>query len=113
MNYIENFFAKYSEEKITKWFHKICFAEALSWLFLFSAMIWIRYDREGILPTIYIIIVGNIHGLFFTLYLLLIIPARKIFKWDDEDFVFALISAFFPFATTWVEKKLARFDREE
>ncbi len=113
MNFIENFFAKYSEEKLIKWFHQICFAEALSWLFLFSAMIWIRYDREGILPTIYIIIIGNIHGLFFTLYLFLIIPARKIFKWDDEDFVFALISAFFPFATVWVEKKLARLDREE
>ena len=113
MNFIENFFAKYSEEKLTMWFHQICFAEALSWLFLFSAMIWIRYDRDGILPTIYIIIIGNIHGLFFTLYLLLIIPSRKIFKWDDEDFVFALISAFFPFATIWVEKKLAHLDREE
>ena len=113
MNFIENFFAKYPEEKIIKWFKQISTLEAISWALLFSAMIWIRYDREGLLPTIYIIIIGNIHGLFFTLYLLLILPAKKIFKWDDEDFVFVLISAFFPFATIWVEKKLARFGREE
>lgn len=113
MNIVEKFLAKYPEEKIIGWFKKICLLEAISWALLFSAMVWIRTDREGLLPTIYIIIIGNLHGLFFTLYLLLIAPARKIFHWDDEDFVFAILSAFFPFATIWVDKKLARFDREE
>ena len=80
MNFIENFFAKYSEEKIIKWFKQICVAEAISWALLFSAMVWIRYERDELLPTIYIIIIGNIHGLFFTLYLLMIVPAKKIFK---------------------------------
>ncbi|MBU8884162.1 DUF3817 domain-containing protein [Kaistella sp. DKR-2] len=112
MNSIEKYFAKYPEEKLVKWFKQICLAEAVSWFFLFTAMIWIRYDREGLLPTIYIIIIGNIHGLFFTLYLLLLMSARKIYNWDDEDSVFALVSAFFPFATIWIDKKLARFDRE-
>ena len=112
MNFIENFFAKYSQEQIVKWFRQVCLAEAISWFFLFTAMIWIRYERDELLPTIYIIIIGNIHGLFFTLYLLLLVPTRKIFKWDDEDSVFSLISAFFPFATIWIDKKLARFDRE-
>ncbi|WP_304342871.1 DUF3817 domain-containing protein [Chryseobacterium koreense] len=112
MEVVNKFLAKHGEEKIIKWFKKVCELEAISWALLFSAMIWIRYDRDGLLPIIYIATIGNIHGLFFTLYLLLILPARKIFKWDDEDFVFALISAFFPFATIWIEKKLARFDRE-
>lgn len=113
MQFIENFFNKYSQQQIINWFKKICLAEALSWLFLFSAMVWIRYDRDGLLPTIYIIIIGNIHGLFFCLYLLLLFNARKIYKWDEEDTVFALLGAFFPFATIWVDKKLARFDRED
>lgn len=112
MNVIEKFFSKYPQDKIVSWFKTICVAEAVSWFFLFTAMIWIRYDREGLLPTIYIIIVGNIHGLFFTLYLLMILPMRKIYDWDDEDTVFALVSAFFPFATIWIEKKLAKFNRE-
>lgn len=112
MEFLERFFSKYDDEKIIRWFKNICVAEAVSWLLLFSAMIWIRYDREGLLPTIYIIIMGNIHGLFFTLYLLTVWPAKKIFRWDDEDFIFALIAAFFPFATIWIDKKLARFNRE-
>lgn len=113
MKFIENFFSKYPDNKLSLWFKHVCIAEMISWCLLFSAMIWIRYDRGGLFPTIYIIIIGNIHGLFFSLYLLLLIPARRIFKWDDEDTVFALIAAFFPFATIWVEKKLARFNREE
>ncbi|WP_124641101.1 MULTISPECIES: DUF3817 domain-containing protein [Amniculibacterium] len=112
MNFIEKYLSKYSEEQIIRWFRKICLAEAISWALLFSAMVLIRMYRDELLPTIYIIVIGNIHGLFFTLYLLLMLNVRKIFKWDDEDFVFALISAFFPFATIWVDKKLAQFDRE-
>ena len=113
MQFIENFFAKYSQEQIHKWFKQVCLAEAISWLFLFSAMIWIRYKPDELLPTIYIIIIGNIHGLFFTLYLLLLFNAKKMYKWDDEDTVFALSAGFFPFATIWVDKKLAHFNREE
>lgn len=112
MKILEKFFSKYPDEKIIRWFRKVCLLEAISWALLFSAMIWIRYQPGELLPTLYIILVGNIHGLFFTLYLLLILPTRKIFHWDDEDFVFALISAFFPFATIWIDKKLAKFDRE-
>ncbi len=113
MKFIETFFAKYSTEKIIKWFKQICLAEAVSCFLLYCvAMVWKRYDPDGLASTIVIIIIGNIHGLFFTLYLLLLIPARKIFEWDDEDTVFALLAAFFPFATIWIDKKLARFDRE-
>ena len=113
MNIIEKYFAKYPEDKIIKWFKQICVAEAVSWLLLFTAMTWIRTDHDGLLPTIYIIVIGNIHGLFFSLYLLLLLPVKKIFRWDDEEVIFALMSAFFPFATIWVEKKLIRKNRDE
>ena len=60
MEVIENsfFLSKYSQEKLIKWFRQICIAEAISWLLLFSAMIWIREDKEGILPIIYISVMG-------------------------------------------------------
>lgn len=113
MDWLDRFFSKYPQDKIIQWFKKICVAEAISCFLLYGvAMVWKRYDSEGLLPTIFIIIVGNIHGLFFTLYLILCLPVRKIFNWDDEDFVFALLSAFFPFATIWVDKKLAKTDRD-
>jgi integral membrane protein len=112
MNFLENLFSKYPQDKVIKWFKQICLAEAISWFFLFTAMIWIRVDPDGILPIIYISTIGSIHGFFFTLYLIFLPAIRKIYNWDDEDTVFALISAFFPFATIWIDKKLARFDRE-
>ncbi len=113
MNIIEKYFSKYPEFKIIRWFKKICVAEAISWFLLFTAMIWIRTDHNGAFSTVYIIIIGNIHGLFFTLYLLLLLPAKKIYIWDDEEFIFALMAAFFPFATIWVDKKLGRKNRED
>jgi integral membrane protein len=112
MTILDNFFAKYPEEKILHWFKKICLAEAISWFFLFTAMFLIREKPEELFSTIYIILIGNIHGFFFSLYLLLLYSVRKTYQWDDEDFLFALIAAFFPFATIWIDKKLARFDRE-
>lgn len=112
MNFIENIFSKYPQEKVIKWFKQICLAEAISWFLLFTAMIWIRVEPQNIFAIIYISTIGSIHGLFFTLYLLFVPSVRKIFEWDDEDFVFSLIAAFFPFATIWIDKKLARFDRE-
>ncbi|SIQ02265.1 integral membrane protein [Chryseobacterium sp. RU37D] len=112
MNFLEQFFSKYPQEKVIKWFKHICLAEAISWFFLFTAMTWIRVDATGVLPIIYISTIGSIHGVFFTLYLLFLTSIRKIYIWDDEDSIFALIAAFFPFATIWIDKKLARFDRE-
>lgn len=112
MEFLENLFSKYSQEKIIRWFKQICLAEAISWFFLFTAMIWIRVEPESIFAIIYISTIGSIHGLFFTLYLLFVSSTRKIYSWDDEDSIFALIAAFFPFATIWIDKKLARFDRE-
>ena len=112
MEFIDRFFSKYPEEKIIRWFKDVCKYEALSWFVLIIAMIWKRYDTEGTFALVFMIIIGNIHGLFFTLYLLLTLPARKIFNWDDEDFVFSLLAAFFPFATMWVDKSLARKERD-
>lgn len=112
MNIIEKYYSKYPEEKLIKWFKHICFLEAVSWLLLFTAMIWIRLEPTGIFAIIYISTIGSIHGLFFTLYLILLPAIRKVYAWDDEDFVFALIAAFFPFATIWVDKKLGRKNRD-
>lgn len=110
MEFLNRFFAKYPEEKLIRWFKNIAVIEAVTWGFLIIGMVWKRYDPDGLGSLIYIISIGNIHGLFFTLYLILCLPARKIFSWDDEDFVFALLAAFFPFATIWAEKSLGKKD---
>ncbi|NAW49999.1 DUF3817 domain-containing protein [Elizabethkingia argentiflava] len=114
MKFINRFFNKYPEETVIKWFKNVCIAEAVSCFLLYGvAMVWKRYDPHGLYATLFIIIIGNIHGLFFTLYLLLCLPCRRIYTWDDEDFVFALLASLFPFATIWVDSALAKKDREE
>ncbi len=108
------FFDKYPEEKLIRWFKQVAVAEAITCFFLyFLAIPFKRYFPEELWSTIFIIIVGNIHGLFFVLYLVMCLPARKIYNWDDEDFVFALLASLFPFATVWVEKSLAKKDRTD
>lgn len=113
MNFIEKYYSKYPEAKIIRWFKQICVAEAISWFVLFTAMVLIRLDPEGIFAIVYISTIGSIHGLFFTLYLIFLPAIRKIYAWDDEDSIFALCAAFFPFATIWVDKKLLRKNRED
>lgn len=113
MNFVDQFFAKYPDKKLIKYFKFFAVAEAVTCFFLYLVAIPLkRYFPEELFATIFIIFVGNIHGLFFTLYLILCIPMRKIFQWDDEDFVFAILSAFFPFATIWIEKKYTKLDRD-
>lgn len=113
MEFVDRLIEKYGTEKITKWFKQVCIIEGLTCFLLYViAMPLKRYYPEADFALIFIIIAGNLHGLFFTLYLILALPARKLYNWDDEDFVFALLAAFFPFATIWVEKKLAKHDRE-
>jgi len=112
MNFIETFFSKYSDEKIISLFRNISKIEGITCFLLYLVAMPLKLYTKSDFSLIFMIIVGNFHGLFFILYLIYCIPARKIFKWDDEDFVFVLLSAFFPFATIWVEKKLAKFNRE-
>ncbi|WP_255424401.1 DUF3817 domain-containing protein [Apibacter sp. HY039] len=95
---------------IEKKFKIACYAECVSCVLLFFIAMPLKYSFHN---TILMIPAGIIHGIFFTAYLILAVLVRKIYKWDDEDFVFALMSAFFPFATLWVEKTLAKPDRNQ
>lgn len=113
MNIIEKYFSKHPEEKIIRLFKQICLSEAISWFFLFTAMVWIRIEPESVFAIVYISTIGSIHGLFFTLYLIFLPAVRKIYSWDDEDSIFALCAAFFPFATIWVDKKLTNKNRDQ
>ncbi|MCT6868974.1 DUF3817 domain-containing protein [Apibacter sp.] len=95
--------------KLEKYFNIACYAECVSCFLLFLVAMPLKYFLQN---TLLMIPVGMIHGLFFTVYIILSFRVRKIYKWDDEDFVFVLMSAFFPFATLWVEKKLAKTNRK-
>jgi integral membrane protein len=100
---------KYSQEQLIKYFKYACRAEFFSCILLFLIAMPLKYSYDWHLLMIPF---GVIHGACFSAYLLLSVSARKIYHWDDEDFVFALMAAFIPFATYWVEKHFAK-DRSD
>jgi len=94
-----------SQEKLIKYFKIACYAESISCFLLFFIAMPMKYSFDN---TILMFPVGIFHGLCFTLYIIFCVMVRKIYRWDDEDFVTSLMAAFFPLATIWVERSLAK-----
>ncbi|MFV0212613.1 DUF3817 domain-containing protein [Empedobacter falsenii] len=90
-----------SDEKLKKWFATACVWETVSYALLFLVAMPIKYQFDYVLPMPF---AGSFHGFWFTVYLLLLFKVRKIYKWDDEDFIIYIMYAFVPFATLAVHK---------
>lgn len=100
---INNYFNQIPISKRKKWFKNACIAEGITCVLLYLVGMPIKYEF-GIWW--HMIPIGCLHGAMFTWYLLLAPFVKKAYKWDDEDFIFIILAAFFPLATFWVEKKL-------
>ncbi len=103
-----NFLENWSNEKLIRQFKWACTAEGITCILLYLIAMPVKYQWDiwwQMIP------IGTIHGVAFTWYLILLYYVRKPLGWDDEDTLIAVLAAFFPFATFWVEKKLVR-DRE-
>lgn len=98
-------YASYSNTKLIKHFKWACVAEGITCILLYLIAMPIKY-QWGIWWQM--IPIGTLHGIMFTWYLVLTYYVRKPLHWDDEDTLFAVLSAFFPFATFWVEDSLVK-----
>lgn len=99
LKYIENL----PEEKLIKQFKYASIVEGITCILLYLIAMPIKYQFDiwwQMIP------IGTLHGIAFTWYLALIYFVKKPLNWDDEDFVIAILAAFFPFATFWVERNL-------
>ncbi len=99
MNGIDNT----SDQRNIRYFKWACTAEGISCILLYLIAMPMKY-QWGIWWQM--IPIGTLHGIFFVWYLIMINYVYKPLKWDDEDTVTAILAAFFPFATFWVEKKM-------
>ncbi|MRJ08956.1 DUF3817 domain-containing protein [Ornithobacterium rhinotracheale] len=99
------YFKNLPKDKLIKQFKAACIAEGITCILLYLVAMPIKY-QWGIFWQM--IPIGILHGIMFTWYLLLINDVRKALNWDDEDFVFAILAAFFPFASFWVEVDLVK-----
>ena len=100
---------KISDDTLKKWFKITCTWEAISCATLFLVAMPLKYQFGYILPMPF---AGCFHGFWFSAYLILLFATRKIYKWDDEDFIFYIMFAFIPFATLSLHSKIKEKDIE-
>jgi integral membrane protein len=87
-----------------KSFKTIAILEGISYLVLFSNMLFIKPSNHELYKTL-LFPIGMTHGLLFIGYILLAVLLIKPQKWNIKRSVFILIASLLPFATFFVEKK--------
>ena len=78
--------------------------EGISYLVLFSNMLFIKPTNIGLYKTL-LYPIGMSHGVLFIGYVLLAILLKNAQKWDFKTFGIILAASFLPFGTFYIEKK--------
>ena len=78
--------------------------EGISYLVLFSNMLFVKPNNFEVYKTL-LYPIGMTHGILFIGYILLAILLRKPQKWDLKTFGIILIASLVPFGTFYIEKK--------
>lgn len=78
--------------------------EGISYLVLFSNMLFIKTNNPELYHTI-LRPLGMTHGVLFVGYVLLAFLLKSAQKWDLKNFGIILIASVVPFGTFYIEKK--------
>ena len=87
-----------------KLFRIIAILEGISYLVLFSNMLFIKPSNFDLYKTL-LYPIGMTHGLLFIGYVLLACLLKNFQKWNLITFLFIIMASLLPFATFYVEKK--------
>lgn len=82
----------------------VAIIEGVSYLLLAVTMI-LKYRYDMPYPNL---VVGMIHGVFFILYVLMVLQVGYLRKWTLKKIFLALVASIIPFGTFYAEKKLFR-----
>lgn len=85
-------------------FRIIAFLEGISYLALFSNMLFIKPNNPELYQSL-LFPVGMTHGVLFLLYVVLAIMVQSVFKWNLKTLFIVLIASLIPFGTFYIEKK--------
>lgn len=85
-------------------FKNIAVLEGISYLVLFSNMLFIKPTNLELYKTL-LYPIGMTHGVLFIGYVLLAIAIKKSQNWNFKVFSIILLASLLPFATFYVEKK--------
>lgn len=89
---------------MTKLFKIIAILEGISYLVLFSNMLFIKPNNFELYKTL-LYPIGMTHGLLFIAYVLLAFLIKKSQNWDFKTLIIVLVASLLPFATFFIEKK--------
>lgn len=87
-----------------KFFKNVAILEGISYLVLFSNMIFLKHSNPILYKTL-LFPIGMTHGILFIGYIILAVLIKKSQEWDSKTFLTILIASLLPFATFFVEKK--------
>lgn len=79
-------------------------AEGISYL-AFGLTMPLKYIWGITLPNL---IVGQLHGVLFVAFCILVVLGASKFKWNGKKTAILLISSLIPFGTFWSERKYLR-----
>jgi len=87
-----------------KLFKIVAILEGISYLVLFSNMLFIKPNHLELYKTL-LFPIGMSHGVLFIGYVLLAFLLKNSQKWDLKTFGIILIASLLPFGTFYIEKK--------
>jgi integral membrane protein len=87
-----------------KFFKVVAILEGISYLVLFSNMLFIKPNNLDLYKTL-LYPIGMSHGVLFIGYVILAILLKKSQKWDFKTFSIIQLASLIPFGTFYIEKK--------
>ncbi len=87
-----------------KFFKVVAILEGISYLVLFSNMLFIKPNNFDLYKTL-LYPIGMSHGVLFIGYVILTFILRKPQNWDFKTFSIIQLASLIPFGTFYVEKK--------
>ena len=88
-------------------FKNIAILEGISYLVLFSNMLFVKPTNIVLYKTL-LYPIGMTHGMLFIGYIILAALIKKSQDWDLKIFSIILMASLLPFATFFVEKKYVK-----
>ncbi len=89
---------------MVKLFKYVAILEGISYLVLFSNLLFIKPSNLVLYKTL-LYPIGLTHGVLFIGYVLLALLITKTQNWNFQTLIFVLIASLLPFATFFVERK--------
>lgn len=89
---------------MTKLFKFVAIAEGISYLVLFSNMLFVKHSNPELYKSL-LFPIGMAHGMLFISYVVLAFMIWNDQKWNLKEFLTVQIASLLPFGTFYIEKK--------